>query len=289
MEFFRYPYYSNIMGKGGSRRETATWLIDDRKQNVFGKSAVMREDFYDIKSQPMITLEAFYGKKATLVKKCIVLFSKVIYDHVLHTFSCEQIARIGACNGDIPIWSFQHQGEKVAFYLSPMGSALAGGTIAEANHLTGANQFIMFGSCGSLDHTKTDGKFILPVEAYRGEGMSYYYAPPGDYIQVSQAQTLERIFRTLQIPYICGRVWTTDSILRETVNLVEQRKKEGCLAVEMELAGVQAVCDFYGWKVYDFLATGDVLAENHYDMTGLNDANHNLNKFEIALAICERI
>lgn len=29
-------------------------------------------------------------------------------------------------------------------------------------------------------------------------------------------------------------------------------------AVPMELAGVQSVCDFYGFDLYDFLVTGDV-------------------------------
>ena len=31
-------------------------------------------------------------------------------------------------------------------------------------------------------------------------------------------------------------------MLRETKGLVARRKDEGCIAVEMELAGVQAVC-----------------------------------------------
>lgn len=48
---------------------------------------------------------------------------------------------------------------------------------------------------------------------------------------------------------------TTDAIYRETKAKFEARKSEGCIAVEMELAGVQAVCDYYGWNLYDFLVT----------------------------------
>ena len=147
----------------------------------------------------------------------------------------------------------------------------------------------MFGSCGSLDSNKTNGAFIIPTQAYRGEGLSYYYAKAQDYIQIKNAKVLEDMFIELQIPFVVGKVWTTESMLRETVNLVNQRKEEGCIAVEMELAGVQAVCDFYGFEIYDFLAAGDVLAADNYEVSNLTDANHNLDKLQIALKIIERI
>lgn len=249
----------------------------------------MFKDFYDIESKPIITLEAFYGPKQNLVQKCLVILSKKIYEHMLERFACQQVGEIGACNGTIPIWTFECRGEEIAFYLTPIGSALAGGTLVEVNHITGANQFVMFGSCGSLDGQKTAGKFIVPTEAYRGEGLSYYYAPAQDYISIKKAQKLAGYFEEWEIPFVTGRVWTTDSMLRETANLVNKRKAEGCIAVEMELAGVQAVCDFHGFVLYDFLAAGDVLAEDDYRKDGLSDANHNLDKLEIALRILERI
>ncbi len=249
----------------------------------------MFKDFYDIDSEPVVKPEVFYGPKKHLVDKCIVIFSKVIHDYMLSHFKCEKIAEIGACNGNIPIWSFDARGERVAFYLTPIGSALASGTVAEANHLTGATKFVMFGSCGSLNSAVTEGKYIIPTEAYRGEGASYYYAPAQDYIDVKNADKLARIFTDMNIPFVKGRIWTTDSMLRETVNLVNKRRAEGCIAVEMEVAGVQAVCDFYGLELYDFLASGDVLSEDGYEAEGLADANHNLDKLKIALSLVERI
>ena len=97
------------------------------------------------------------------------------------------------------------------------------------------------------------------------------------------------VCRELNIPFTEGRVWTTDAFLRETVGLYQKRKAEGCIAVEMEVAGVQAVCDFYGFELYDFLATGDVLSEESYDAEGLIDANNNINKFHLALEIARRL
>ena len=78
-------------------------------------------------------------------------------------------------------------------------------------------------------------------------------------------------------------------MLRETTGLVRKRKDEGCLAVEMELAGVEAMCAFHGLELYDFLEAGDVLEESAYDVKELAGANHNLGKLMIALEIAKRI
>ena len=51
----------------------------------------------------------------------------------------------------------------------------------------------------------------------------------------------------------------------------------------------QAVCDFYGYELYDFLAAGDVFAEGDHQLGNLSDADHDLDKHEIALLISDRI
>lgn len=246
-------------------------------------------DSFDNESEPIVTLEAFYGPKKHLVDKCVITFSKAIYDFILQEYEHTHIADLDSANGAVPVWALDHRGERIAFYLSPIGSTLAGGRVAEVNHLIGATKFVMFGSCGSLDAEKTAGTFIVPTQAYRGEGLSYYFTEPQDYIDIKNAGVVAEVFSELGLPFVQGRVWTCESMIRETVNLVNRRKEEGCIAVEMELAGVQAVCDFYGFELYDFLAAGDVLAEEAYTIDDLADANHNLDKLQIALRIIERI
>ena len=244
---------------------------------------------YDPHTQPMIDLAAFYGPKKRLLDKCLILFSKEIHDHLLGRYDCAVVGHIGACNGVTPIYGFDLDGETVAFYLSPIGSAIASGTCYEVHWQTGATKFLMFGSCGSLEGERTRGKYIVPIEAYRGEGASYYYAPPADYITIRTADQVAAIFDALGAPYVQGRVWTTDSMLRETAGLVQKRRAEGCLAVEMELAGVEALCDFYGLTLYDFLEAGDVLDESGYEASGLKSANHHLGKLHLGLEILKRI
>jgi len=246
-------------------------------------------DSYDNITEPIVKLEHFYGEKRHLADICLVLLSHEIHKAVLEQYTCTKVAEIPMSNGITPVYTFEHEGQKLAFYLSPIGSAMAGHFTAEANWLTGAEKFIMFGSAGSLDADKTNGRFIIPTEAYRDEGMSYHYAPPSDYIPVKNHAKVAEIFASLNIPYTEGRVWTTDAFLMETVGQTAKRRGEGCIAVEMELAGVQAVCDHYGFELYDFLAAGDVLSEELYEPEGLPDANHNLDKFYIALEIAKRI
>ena len=243
----------------------------------------MITDCYDIKTEPVINIKDFYGEPKRITDLCLIIFSIDIHNHLLNAYPCEKIGILSSCNGDITIYKMNYKGRDIAFYLTGIGSALASAFCYEAHWQTGATKFIMFGSCGSLDREKTEGRFIIPTESYRGEGCSYYFAEPADYIEIKNSKKLADIFEELNIPYVLGKVWTTDSMIRETVGLVEKRRKEGCIAVEMELAGVQALCDFYGLELYDFLESGDVLESSGYDIEGLHGANHNLGKLYIAL------
>ena len=249
----------------------------------------MITELFDPTDEPIISPEAFYGGQGHLCDVCIVLFSKVIFEELLRRYPCTLAAQIGACNGSIPIYTFELEGRTTAFYLSGIGSTLAAGDVIEANWLTGATKFVMFGSAGALDREKTAGHYVVPTAAYRGEGMSYHYAAPADYIGVPGAETVCRVFDALGAPYVTGRVFTTDAIYRETRRQIAARRAEGCIAVEMELAGVQAVCDHHGFALYDFLMTGDVLDAPVYTPDGLREANHALDKLDLALEIARRV
>lgn len=249
----------------------------------------MITDCYDIDTDPIISLKDFYGDPKYIVDVCLITFSREIHEHILSSYDCEEIAVLKNCNYNTPIYRFNYKGKNIAFYLTAIGSAMAGTQCYEASWITGAKKFVMFGSCGSLDREKTRGKFIIPTESYRGEGCSYYFAKPADYISIKNSQKVSRIFDDLGAPYVMGRVWTTDSMVRETKGLVAKRKAEGCIAVEMEVAGVQAVCDFYNLELYDFLEAGDVLESSGYEVEGLHKANHDFAKLYLALEIAIRI
>ena len=249
----------------------------------------MITDSYDVKTAAIASPAAAYGAQGHICDVCMVIFSRTIYENALNSFECETVAEILACNGNRPIHAFTHRGRRIAFYLSGVGAALAATDVIEANWLTGATKFVMFGSAGSLNQRATEGKYVVPTAAYRDEGMSYHYAAPADYIEIPGAQKVAEIFDALKVSYILGKAWTTDAFYRETRGQMEARVREGCIAVEMELAGVQAVCAFHGWELYDFLQTGDVLDSEEYIYEGLQEANHSLAKFGLALEIALRL
>lgn len=247
----------------------------------------MITDSFDINSEAIISPKSFFGEQKKICDIAIGTFSREIYAAVLERFPNEVVGDISAANRVKPIHLLTVNEQKIVFYLSEIGAALSGTDIIEVNWMTGADKFILFGSAGALDQEKTAGKYVIPSEAYRDEGMSYHYAEPADYITVKNADKMEDLFKSLDLSYIKGRVWTTDAIYRETRNMVAARKAEGCIAVEMELAGVQAVCDFYGFELYHFLVTGDVVDQPVYTGEGLHEANHDLDKFFVAIKLAE--
>ena len=52
---------------------------------------------------------------------------------------------------------------------------------------------------------------------------------------------------------------------------------------------MQAICDYHGIELYDFLEAGDVLSETSYEIEGLHGANHNLGKLFIAIELMKHI
>ncbi len=249
----------------------------------------MITDSFDNQTKTLIRLEDFYGERGHFAERCLLVFSRRLHDELLRRFPCRPVAEIGSVNGVTPIYCFELDGKPLAFYLSPVGSTMAAQYCIEANWVCGAESFILFGSAGSLDAEKTAGRYVLPTEAYRDEGMSYHYAPPADYIAVPGHEAIAALFRELGVPSVEGRVWTTDAFLRETAGQVARRRAEGCLAVEMEIAGVQAVCDFYGFSLYAFLETGDSFSADGYTPEGLQRANHDTFKLQLALEIARRL
>ena len=249
----------------------------------------MITDSYDNRSEAIISPQAFFGEKKDICDTAIITFSREIYPTVLDKYPNEVVGEIRAANRIKPLHLIDVHGIKVVFYLSEIGSALAATDVIEVNWQTGADKFVMFGSAGALDAELTKGKYVIPTAAYRDEGMSYHYAAPADYIKIKNAAYLQSLFEDKHFPYVTGKAWTTDAVYMETRELVRKRKLEGCIAVEMELAGVQAVCDYYGFELYDFLATGDVVDRDEYTPEGLHEANHSLDKFNVAVEIVKSI
>ncbi len=132
------------------------------------------------------------------------------------------------------------------------------------------------------------GKIIVPTAAYRDEGLSYHYAEASDYIEIKNAAAVADFMCRTGIPHVTGKTWTTDAIYRETQNNMQKRKAEGCITVEIEAAGLQAVCDFRGYELYYYLIGGDLLDSPEWDkriLSSSEEASHQLGSFHLALEL----
>lgn len=218
-------------------------------------------DTYDPHSRPLFTPEHIYGKREKLADVCIVTFHHKVLEKVLAAYAPSVAARAFTANGPIPVYLLEAEGQRLLFYMSPIGAPAAGAILHEAAVLTGAKKFIVFGSCGVLAPELCAGKVIVPTEACRDEGLSYHFAPSADYIRMKGSGTVAEQLSACGIPHVLGRTWTTDAVYRETANLIARRRAEGCLCVEMEAAGLQAVADAIGAELFSFFFGGDILGE----------------------------
>ena len=66
-----------------------------------------------------------------------------------------------------------------------------------------------------------------------------------------------------------GITWTTDACYMETRDKVNRRRERGAICVEMECAGMQAVCDFRGTEFFQFFYAGDNLDHSSWEPRSL--------------------
>ena len=230
----------------------------------------MIHETLDLTTEPLLTPELFYGKHEKICDVCVVTFSHKVIEWALQHLDCEKVSEIGCCNGDRPIYLTEWKGKKIAFYMTLVSSPGAATCLEEANCLTGCKEFVVFGACGTLKDEMTNGKMIVPTRAYRDEGLSYHYIPAAEYIELKSWEKVAAFLDKKKVPYVTGATWTTDALYRETAGKAEKLRNEGCIAVEMELAGMQAVCDYHGFSLKAFLFASDCLGseEWHNELLG---------------------
>jgi uridine phosphorylase len=114
--------------------------------------------------------------------------------------------------------------------------------LAEELFVSGCKLLISITSSGQISPIQTPPYFILVDKALRDEGTSYHYLPPSEYAKASPAliNHLQGAFETLDIHVLRGATWTTDAPFRETAATIDQMRKRGLLAVEMECAALYA-------------------------------------------------
>ena len=224
---------------------------------------------------------------------CIMTFSYIIESEIVKEYNCEKIGEIKFVTGITPIYKLEYSGKIFAFFRTFLGAPAATAAIEDSLEVIDTNNYILFGGSGCLNKEISHGKIMIPTEAYRDEGTSYHYIEASDYVNVVNSNRVAEFMEFKNIPYVKGKTWTTDSFYRETINNFEKRKADGCISVEMECAGVQAMCTFRNLNLYYFLKSGDLLDSPEWDRrrpeNTLNGTQHDVRYFDIALELADYI
>lgn len=242
-------------------------------------------DAYEPGGEPIITPDKFYTKNKKITDVAVVCFSLNALQYVLKTYPHEHYATYRAtANGEFDLYYLPTF--KVLFYMTPVGASVSAGLLQEVAYISGVTKFVYFGSCGVLDPSLR-GKYIVPTSCYREEGFSYHYAPPSDYLDIVNHQTVTSFLKEEGLPYAIGKGWTTDAIYNETKAKFEARKKEGVLAVDMEASALQAIANHLKLDYYTFFFAGDILGETWVsgDLGGKNEEARQTSAVDVALRL----
>ncbi|TVP85685.1 MAG: phosphorylase [Acholeplasmataceae bacterium] len=218
---------------------------------------------------------------------CLFAFSRQIIEKVAARPEVKEIDALYSANGRIPIYQMDYKGTTMAITMAAVGAPLCVG-FAEEVIAKGADILVFFGACGVLRPDLADGHIVIPDRALRDEGTSYHYAPAADVIDLDPdvIKKVTQVFQRLDVPCVTGMTWTTDAFYRETPAKTRQRREQGCIVVDMEVSALAAMAAFRNVTYAQFLYTGDLLGETHWEARDLADQGMSKSDLYIKVA-CE--
>ncbi len=211
-------------------------------------------------------------------------FSVKLFNQLVMKFNAEKITQVKNGNGFFDIYKIKYEGKELALFMSVIG---APGCIAEYEELfvMGLEKIVVFGTCGVLDRNIDDLAIIIPNSAVRDEGTSYHYLKASDEIEVNPKykDVFINLVKQHNYTYIVGKTWTTDAVYRETRKKVMDRKKRGCICVEMECSALAALAKFRNKDIFQFFYAADNLDSAKWDKRSLGNEEKLSDKEKIGL------
>lgn len=202
--------------------------------------------------------------RADMPEAVVLCFFREVLDRV--TAGAPVVAAPRWAHAPHEIWRIEVDGRPLAVMHPGVGAPLAAGLLEQAIAY-GGRRFVAVGGCGVLVPELALGHVIVPTGAIRDEGTSYHYLPPARTVEIDPkaVAAARTVLDRNAAPYVTGLTWTTDAVYRETVEIVDRRRAEGAVAVEMETAALAAVAQRRGVPFGQLLYAGDTLAGETYD------------------------
>lgn len=155
--------------------------------------------------------------------------------------------------------------------------------VAEELFALGCEALVTISSAGLVAENLHPPFFLLIDKALRDEGTSYHYLPPERFAMASPSliDAVAQCLTNADLPVIRGSSWTTDAPFRETSRLIDARREEGIIAVEMEAAALLAMAEALDKRVICLAHITNAMATRTDDFEkGGDDGN------EAALKVC---
>ena len=215
-------------------------------------------------------------------------FSRKLIDIMVEKFKAEVIAEHGSANGKEKIYKINYKGLEMALFMSPVGAPHCVGAYEEV-FVMGLEKLVVFGACGVLDKEIDDLAIIIPNSAMRDEGTSYHYMEASDEVLTNEKYIPEflEVLKEYNCNHVIGKVWTTDAIFRETRKKIENRKKQGCICVDMECSAIFAFANFREKEIFQFFYATDNLDAQVWDKRSLSNSAALEEKTNVAILALE--
>jgi nucleoside phosphorylase len=145
----------------------------------------------------------------------------------------------------------------ITLVYSGMGSPAAANAL-EMIRAAGAERVAIFGACGGVSEEVEVGDLVIAVGAVRGEGTSFYYAPPGFPAAFDPLLTtgLLKATDTVDVTAHWGVVYTTDAGYRQGPEIYDESRGL-VVAVDSECAAAAVVSARLGLRAAALLFCTD--------------------------------
>jgi purine-nucleoside phosphorylase len=224
-------------------------------------------------------------------KKALMIFDDEVWENYVSEQGNIEVFPAKNASGRVfnNFLMYQHEQENILLVSPASGAGGASMSAADMELLiaSGINKIVAFGTCGAINREINKNTIIIPNSAFREEGVSYHYLSPSDEVAQNDnsINIMKKLFSENSIPFLNGKVWTTDAVYRETAGKLQTMKNNGCVAVDMELASLLAVAQFRSISFASFLITDD-------NIDGKNPQENERNSaklFQIALEIVTKV
>jgi uridine phosphorylase len=137
------------------------------------------------------------------------------------------------------LYEFDYSGGRFGIIGCAVGASFAV-LLAEEMFVSGCRFLISMTSAGQILARGPTPYFVVIDRALRDEGTSYHYLPPTEFAEADGALVATAMDALREIPHRThrGAAWTTDAPFRETAMAINEARRRGILAVEMEAAAL---------------------------------------------------